>query len=112
MTQTISATKLIEKAIPATTAEACAKYHTRRWHCGCPDAQQREGGSYAWNGGAICKHRYAIIKGHVDSSEVLAIEQGITTAEYNAKLAQRMEATLGVQKTQQAWALLNFIELI
>lgn len=111
----MTTTQFIEKAIPATTAEACAKYHTRRWRCDCPDAQQREGGSYTWNGGAICKHRYAIIKGHVDSNEVRAIEAGITTAEYTAQLARRVEKALGIQKTQaqiETWALLAFIELV
>lgn len=44
--------------IPATTNEACDHYGATAYGCGCPDAEQRQGGSYLMaDGSRGCKHR-------------------------------------------------------
>lgn len=47
------------RPIPATTDEACARYNTTARSCICPDALNRDGGSYIdpVSGERTCKHR-------------------------------------------------------
>jgi len=46
------------QAIPATTDERCDYYGATERGCGCPDAEQRDGGSYLMEDGTrACKHR-------------------------------------------------------
>lgn len=75
------------KVIPQTTAQACAKYRTRRYKCECPDFTQR-GGSYYYGGNVdhhVCKHMAALISGQVNTDEALAIEQGKTVEQIRAE---------------------------
>ena len=41
---------------PATTAEACLKYHTSEWACSCPDSVNRGGSWLDFAGQPACKH--------------------------------------------------------
>ncbi|PKL77721.1 MAG: hypothetical protein CVV27_04715 [Candidatus Melainabacteria bacterium HGW-Melainabacteria-1] len=52
-------TSTATRPIPATDDAACARYNTTTSTCGCPDALNRDGGSYTdpVSGERTCKHR-------------------------------------------------------